>query len=98
MASRHVVVAHVASNSNPDKTYAVSCNAMNEAQGSLADWECGCIGWCRHTPRRDCSHIKAVKLVFERNYRESGVVLTDAGCELRPIYAVVASLKQVDEG
>lgn len=24
-------------------------------------WACGCIGWTRHVPRRDCRHIKEVK-------------------------------------
>lgn len=25
------------------------------------DWACGCIGWTRHVPRKDCKHIRAIK-------------------------------------
>lgn len=24
-------------------------------------WACGCVGWTRHVPRRDCKHITQVK-------------------------------------
>ena len=44
----------VPSDSNPAKSYVVS-----------EDWEgnyaCSCPAWTRHTPRRDCKHIKRVR-------------------------------------
>ena len=42
------------SSSSPDTTYVV---AMSEH----GDWACGCIGWTRHFPRKDCKHIRRVK-------------------------------------
>lgn len=46
----------VPSESNPDRQYVVSQN-MNEEE-----WACSCTGWTRHVPRRDCKHIRYVKL------------------------------------
>jgi len=52
----------VPSDSNPAKSYVVS-----------EDWEgnyaCSCPAWTRHTPRRDCKHIRRVK---EGQYLERG--------------------------
>jgi len=25
------------------------------------EYQCGCIGWTRHMPRRDCKHIRGIK-------------------------------------
>lgn len=46
----------VPSSSTPDTLYIV---AMSEH----GDWACGCIGWTRHYPRKDCRHITLVKKV-----------------------------------
>ncbi len=27
-------------------------------------WACGCVGWTRHVPRRDCKHIAYAKNGF----------------------------------
>jgi hypothetical protein len=29
----------------------------NYSDGRDPEWACACIGWTRHTPRRDCKHI-----------------------------------------
>lgn len=26
------------------------------------EWQCSCLGWTRHVPRRDCKHIRGVKI------------------------------------
>ena len=49
----------VPSSSSPDTRYVV---AMSEH----GDWACGCIGWTRHFPRKDCRHITGVKRVEPR--------------------------------
>lgn len=63
----------VPSSSNPDTRYIVS---MSE-QGT---WACGCIGWTRHFPRKDCRHILLVKSEEPADYsrmpvRDVGPVL-----------------------
>lgn len=45
----------VASETNPNTLYVVS----NYGNGA---WACGCMGWTRHFPRRDCKHIAWVKM------------------------------------
>lgn len=32
---------------------------------------CSCLGWTRHVPRRDCKHIKAMKLTLGGSKEES---------------------------
>ena len=44
----------VKSESNPDKEYIVS-------EGEDGEWGCGCPGWVKHAPRRDCKHILWVR-------------------------------------
>lgn len=44
----------IPSNSDPTKRYTVSLTYDDE-------WQCSCLGWTRHVPRRDCTHIKQVK-------------------------------------
>lgn len=54
-------VFKIESQSNPGKWYVVS-------EFDNGEWACGCIGWTRHMPRRDCQHIrwaKAGQLVAE---------------------------------
>jgi hypothetical protein len=46
-----------------DRTYTVSlCQAPKHyATEHGLYYECSCIGWTRHTPRRDCKHILWVR-------------------------------------
>ena len=44
----------VHSESNPDHCYRVTL----KPDGSYA---CGCMGWTRHVPRKDCKHIRWVR-------------------------------------
>lgn len=44
----------VPSGSNND-TYVVGLS-------ETGDYACTCIGWTRHTPRKDCKHIRAIKI------------------------------------
>lgn len=44
----------VESDSRPGKFYVVS-------ETDSGEWQCGCVGWTRHVPRRDCKHIRWVK-------------------------------------
>lgn len=52
--SQYVEYWKVESDSKPGKFYTVS----KTVEGSF---ECGCTGWTRHVPRRDCRHILYVK-------------------------------------
>ena len=36
------------------------------SEGMRGEWGCSCPAWTRHTPRRDCKHIKAIKIVREQ--------------------------------
>ena len=56
-----VAIAECISDSNPSKSYKVSRHDDGEQA-----WECGCIGWTRHIPRRDCKHITKVRGLIER--------------------------------
>lgn len=56
----------VPSDSNPAKSYVVS----EDREGHYA---CSCPAWTRHTPRRDCKHIRRVK---EGQYPERGAPLS----------------------
>lgn len=50
-----------------DRTYTVVIVGVDvELEGMKApypglEWRCGCMGWTRHMPRRDCKHIRHVK-------------------------------------
>lgn len=44
------------SESTPGKEYIVT-----EQDFGAFEWQCSCVGWTRHMPRRDCKHIKWVK-------------------------------------
>jgi hypothetical protein len=44
----------IPSDSNPSRNYTVSLTYDGE-------WQCSCIGWTRHVPRKDCKHIRRVK-------------------------------------
>lgn len=48
-------VFKVASDSSPDKTYTVT-------EYDNGEWACGCVGWTRHVPRKDCKHIRWAKM------------------------------------
>lgn len=46
------------SESSPDKEYVVTHFADEPFDAEHhPEWACGCIGWTRHFPRRDCKHI-----------------------------------------
>ena len=30
-------------------------------ESTTGEWQCACVGWTRHVPRRDCKHIRSVK-------------------------------------
>lgn len=44
----------VESDSSPGRFYTVS-------QMDDASWQCSCVGWTRHVPRRDCKHIAVAR-------------------------------------
>lgn len=44
----------VESDSHPGVWYVVTETVSGE-------WQCSCVGWTRHTPRRDCKHIRWCK-------------------------------------
>ena len=44
----------VPSQSNPDSAYVVG-------QKEDGTWGCACPAWTRHTPRKDCKHIRLIK-------------------------------------
>jgi hypothetical protein len=69
----------VPSSSSPNTTYVV---AMSEH----GDWACGCIGWTRHFPRRDCRHISRVKQVepVDTTVRESLRVAPPPRAKIEP--------------
>lgn len=48
-------VFKIESDSSPGKWYTVSETVQGE-------WQCSCIGWTRHFPRRDCKHIRWAKI------------------------------------
>lgn len=55
MGDRTIVSQYeVDSDSTPGRTYVVSLNGNGQ-------YSCGCLGWTRHVPRRDCKHIEWVK-------------------------------------
>lgn len=35
------------------------------------EWSCGCIGWTRHYPRRDCKHIMYAQSGGARTFEEA---------------------------
>ncbi len=45
----------VDSESSPGAFYVVSKVMNNDTNETF--WQCSCIGWTRHVPRRDCKHI-----------------------------------------
>lgn len=49
----------VQSSSNPNTTYTV-------AEDMNGDFACGCVGWTRHVPRKDCKHIREVKAGMQK--------------------------------
>lgn len=51
---RYIDYWKVESDSSPGKFHNVSRSTEGE-------YACSCIGWTRHTPRRDCRHIVYVK-------------------------------------
>jgi hypothetical protein len=54
MTTIYVSQWEVPSNSDPTKTYKVSLTEDGT-------YQCSCMAWTRHMPRRDCSHITQVK-------------------------------------
>lgn len=54
MTVQYVSQWEVPSNSDPTRSYKVSLT-------DRGDYQCSCVGWTRHMPRRDCSHITQVK-------------------------------------
>lgn len=91
-----IVVAAVAS-SGRDKHYNVCWNLIQD--GALPEWECACIGWTRHLPRRDCKHIALVKEAFTNiMYNQSlpwGVSVTAKGYELAASWKVLKALRSM---
>jgi hypothetical protein len=69
-------IANVTSSSRND-SYTVSCHDDTGA------WECSCIGWTRHMPRRNCRHIDEARAVVEHGADIRAVTLTSAGVALR---------------
>lgn len=51
---------HVPSDSRPGVNYVVSL-CPGEEHEPEGHYECSCVGWTRHFPRRDCKHIAVVK-------------------------------------
>lgn len=45
------------SSKKSDRKYVISMVIENE------EWQCSCPGWTRRTPRQDCTHIQACKIV-----------------------------------
>ena len=39
------------------KEYVVTHYGDGPFDGNHPEWACACIGWIRHSPRRDCKHI-----------------------------------------
>ena len=80
MATTYVSQWEVPSNSNPDaKPHKVSLSEAGE-------YSCDCLGWTRHMPRRDCTHITQVKADPDRYAK--GVL---------PKAAIKLTLAHVDE-
>jgi len=40
------------------------------------NWECSCIGWTRHVPRKDCKHISLARIGrgFEINVSKTPII------------------------
>ena len=70
------MIAEVLSVSNP------SAKPHHVSRTDDGEWECGCIGWTRHVPRRDCRHISMVRNLIERGVPSNQVRLTQAGHNL----------------
>jgi hypothetical protein len=69
-------IANVAS-STRNETYTVSRHNDRHV------WECSCLGWTRHVPRRDCRHVDEARAVVEHGASIRAVVLCPAGEALR---------------
>ena len=40
-------------------------------QDGQPEWACSCIGWIRHSPRRECKHISYAKAGGARTFIEA---------------------------
>jgi hypothetical protein len=69
LATTYAEQWEVPSNSNPANSYKVSLTESGE-------YQCSCMGWTRHMPRRDCSHILQVKANPERYAKGAPKVTT----------------------
>lgn len=54
----------IRSNSNPNRKYVCSENLDGT-------WECSCIGWTRHFPRTDCTHIRDAQAGYGETLTEA---------------------------
>lgn len=52
-------------NANIEKQFKVASSSSNRNYVvSLlysGEWQCGCMGWTRHFPRKDCRHIREIQ-------------------------------------
>lgn len=40
------------------------CREYIVSEMADGSWQCGCTGWTRHIPRRDCKHILYVRTTY----------------------------------
>lgn len=71
--------------SNGKRQYAVSLKSD--------EWQCACIGWTRHVPRKDCKHIRGCKSMLEGRSTKLDITWYTIGMALGPIATTRSPIK-----
>ena len=65
--TQHRQLARYSVTSDSGRKYAVSCVEAGFVFSTCqlqVKWECSCMGWTRHMPRKDCKHIRHVRTML----------------------------------